>query len=316
MMPKDARVFVAGHRGLVGGAMLRELQSRGFTNILTRTRAETDLRNQSAVRELFEAERPVVVFLAAAKVGGIQANDSQRWDFLRENLEIQSNVIGSALDTGVARFVFFGSSCIYPRLAEQPIKESSLLGGPLEPTNEPYAIAKIAGLKLIEAANSQHGKKWVSLMPTNLYGPGDNFDLESSHVLPAMIRKFHDAKVAAETGESAPVRLWGSGKPLREFLYVDDLAKAACDVAESGGTGLYNVGSGTELTVADLAALIAQAVGYTGEVEWDASRSDGTPRKLLDSARILATGWRPRIDLHEGIKRTYDWFLGSLSRAQ
>ena len=305
----SAKVFVAGHRGLVGGAVLRELEARGYKKILTRTHAELDLRDQAGVRKLFETERPSMVFLAAAKVGGIHANNTQRWEFLRENLEIQNNIIGTSMDLDVDRVVFFGSSCIYPKLADQPIKESSLLTGSLEPTNEPYAIAKIAGLKMIEAANRQYGKKWVSLMPTNLYGPGDNFDLESSHVLPALIRKFHDAKIALESGKSASVKLWGTGKALREFLYVSDLAEAACDIAESGATGLFNVGSGTELTVADLASLVARVVGYTGPVEWDSTKGDGTPRKLLDSQRVLATGWRPRVGLEAGIERTYRWFL-------
>ena len=302
------RVFVSGHRGLVGGAILRELENRGYTGVITRSHSELDLRDQFKVRKFFESERPQVVYLAAAKVGGIQANDTQRWDFLRENLEIQTNVLGSSLDTGVSRLIFFGSSCIYPRLSEQPIKEEYLLTSPLEPTNEPYAIAKIAGLKLVEAANSQWGTKWVSLMPTNLYGPGDNFDLETSHVLPAMIRKFHEARIARKNGEGAVVRLWGTGKALREFLYIDDLARAACAIAESTNTGVYNIGSGSDVSIAELAELVARVIGYKGPIEWDDTRAEGTPRKLLDSQKIRATDWKPEVGLEAGIRLTYAWF--------
>ena len=308
MKAATGKVFVAGHRGLVGGAILLELAKRGYTNVVVRSHADLDLRDQRKVREFFESEQPQTVYLAAAKVGGIHANNTQRWDFLRQNLEIQTNVLGSSLDTGVPRVIFFGSSCIYPRLSEQPIKEEYLLTGPLEPTNEPYAIAKIAGLKLVEAANRQHGMRWVSLMPTNLYGPGDNFDLETSHVLPAMIRKFHEAKMARKNGHHAVVRLWGTGKALREFLYVEDLARAACDVAESENTGLYNVGHGSEVSIAELAEIIARVVGYDGPIEWDTTRSEGTPRKLLDSQRVRATNWRPEVGLEEGIRLTYEWF--------
>ena len=308
MKAATEKVFVAGHRGLVGGAILRELGKRGYTNVVTRSHADLDLRDQLKVREFFERERPQSVYLAAAKVGGIQANNTQRWDFLRQNLEIQSNVLGSSLDTGVPRVIFFGSSCIYPRLSEQPIREDYLLTGPLEPTNEPYAIAKIAGLKLVEAANRQYGMQWVSLMPTNLYGPGDNFDLETSHVLPAMIRKFHEAKIARKNGRDAVVRLWGTGNALREFLYVEDLARAACDVAESENTGLYNVGHGSEVSISALAETIARVIGYDGPIEWDTTRSEGTPRKLLDSQRLRATNWTPEVGLEEGIRLTYEWF--------
>lgn len=307
-MTRDAKVFVAGHRGLVGSAILRELERRGYGRVLTRSSAELDLRDQTRVREFFETEKPEVVFLAAGKVGGIQANNTQGWEFLRANLEMQNSVLGSAFDYGVGRVIFFGSSCIYPRLAAQPIKEEYLLSGPLEPTNEPYAIAKIAGLKMVEAANHQHGRQWVSLMPTNLYGPGDKFDLETSHVLPALIRKFHEAKIAHEDDLQHKVVLWGTGSALREFLYADDLARAACEVGESGATGLYNVGSGDELTIKALATLVAQIVGYEGRIEWDATRADGTPRKLLDSSRIRATGWRPETSLADGIRDTYEWF--------
>ena len=246
--------------------------------------------------------------LAAAKVGGIGSNNKDRWEFLHENLTIQDNVLGCALKYDVPKVVFFGSSCIYPKLAEQPIREDYLLTGPLEPTNEPYAIAKIAGLKLVEAANTQYGRQWLSLMPTNLYGPGDNFDPNTSHVLPAMIRKFHDAETDRSRGVRASVKLWGTGNPLREFLHVDDLARAACDLMEGGQTGLYNVGSGEELSIRTLAETVSRIVGYRGAVEWDASRPDGTPRKLLDSSKVRATGWSPQIPLEEGISATYRWY--------
>lgn len=246
--------------------------------------------------------------MAAAKVGGIHANNVNRWEFLHENLEIQSNVLGAALHNDVEKVVFFGSSCIYPKLAEQPIKEDSLLTGPLEPTNEPYAIAKIAGLKLVEAANSQYGRSWLSLMPTNLYGPGDTFDLVNSHVLPAMIRKFHEARVLRDEGRDEGVVLWGTGNVLREFLHVDDLAKAALHLMETGATGLYNIGYGSDLPIRELAIKVAEAVGYEGSVVWDTSRADGTPRKFLDSSRVRATGWKPMISLDEGIGSTYAWY--------
>ncbi len=275
-----------------------------------------DLQNPDAVRGFFDQERPRIVFIAAAKVGGIAANNTLRWEFLYDNLAIQNNLLKSALDFEVPRVVFFGSSCIYPKLAKQPITEDSLLTGPLEPTNEPYAIAKIAGLKLVEAANSEYARQWISLMPTNLYGPGDNFDLETSHVLPAMIRKFHEAKVGAEESRDPGVTLWGSGTPKREFLHVDDLASAACHLMEGGQTGLYNLGYGEDLSIADLAGIVARTVGYTGRIVWDRNRPDGTPRKLLDSSRLAATGWRPRITLEDGIKSTYRWFLDHGSKAR
>jgi GDP-L-fucose synthase len=305
---RDRATFVAGHRGLVGSALVRELTRRGFSKLVTRSRSELDLRDQSAVDQFFRAERPEAVLLAAAKVGGIGANNESRWEFLHENLTIQDNVLGASLKYDVPKVVFFGSSCIYPKLAEQPIKEDYLLTGPLEPTNEPYAIAKIAGLKLVEAANTQYGRQWLSLMPTNLYGPGDNFDLSTSHVLPAMLRKFHEAATDASVGAAPVVRLWGSGKPLREFLHVDDIASAACDLMEGGQTGLYNVGSGEELSIRSLAKVIAKTVGYRGPVEWDEARPDGTPRKFLDSSRIRSTGWYPRIQLDQGIASTYEWY--------
>jgi len=304
-----ARVFIAGHKGLLGSALVRELGRASEYSLITRSRSELDLRDQTAVRTFFQKERPEVVLLAAAKVGGIHANNVGRWDFLYENLLIQNNVIGCSLEYDVPRLVFFGSSCIYPRLADQPLKEEYLLTGPLEPTNEPYAIAKIAGLKLVEAANSQHARHWLSLMPTNLYGPGDNFDLNSSHVLPAMIRKFHEAKVARANGSEARVALWGTGEAFREFLHVDDVAAATRTLMEVGRVGLYNVGSGEELSIRDLASLIADVVGYEGPVDWDADKPNGTPRKLLDSTKIRSTGWAPRIKLGVGIVATYQWFL-------
>jgi len=305
----DGPVFVAGHRGLVGSALLRALLSGGYPSPITRGRDELDLRDQAAVLRFFRTDRPAVVFMAAAKVGGILANDTFRWDFLFENLQIETNVLGAAIETGVERLVFFGSSCIYPKLAPQPIREEYLLTGPLEPTNEPYAIAKIAGLKLVEAANAQKGRRWVSLMPTNLYGPGDNFDLQSSHVLPAMIRKFHEAKWRANRGDPAAVTLWGTGLARREFLHVDDLARAALHVASSDIVGLLNVGYGSDVTIRELATLVADVVQYTGTVAWDTTRPDGTPQKLLDSRQIEASGWYPKIDLKRGIAETYEWYL-------
>ena len=304
-----SRCFVAGHRGLVGSAIVRALSRAGYQSPIVRARSELDLLDQSAVARFFREERPDVVFFAAARVGGIRANDTYRWDFLYENLVIQTNVLGSALDNGVERVVFFGSSCIYPRLADQPIKEEYLLTGPLEHTNEPYAIAKIAGVKLVDAANSQFGRKWISLMPTNLYGPNDNFDLEKSHVLPALIRKFHDAKEARAAGQDAAVTIWGHGTARREFLHVDDAAEAAILMMESGVTGLYNVGSGSDLSIRELAETVARVVGYDGPIEWDTSKPDGTPRKLMDSSRLRERGWSPRISLEDGIRMTYEWYL-------
>ncbi len=265
--------------------------------------------DQAAVARFFRDEKPEVVFFAAAKVGGITANNTWRWDFLHENLVIQSNVLGSALDTGTDRVVFLGSSCIYPRLAPQPIKEEYLLTSELEPTNEPYAIAKIAGVKLVESANRQFGKKWVSLMPTNLYGPHDNFDLMTSHVLPALIRKFHEAKEERAAGKDSVVTLWGHGTAMREFLHVDDAANACLVMMESGSTGLFNVGSGSDVTIKELAGIIAEVVGYDGPIEWDTSKPDGTPRKLMDSSLIRSQGWQPRISLADGIASTYKWYL-------
>lgn len=303
--------FVAGHRGLVGSAIVRAMNNAGLAVPITRTRNELDLTDQASVRRFFATERPSVVFMAAATVGGILANANRRWDFLFQNLQIEVNVLGAALESGVDRLVFFGSSCIYPKFSPQPIREEYLLTGQLEATNEPYAIAKIAGLKLVEAANAQHGRKWVSLMPTNLYGPRDNFDLTASHVLPALIRKFHEAKIGRITDDDSGVVVWGTGEARREFLHVDDLAAAALRAACSDATGLLNVGYGADITIRELAAIVADVVGYTGRVNWDRSKPDGTPQKLLDSSRILATGWRPSIALRDGIAQTYAWYLSS-----
>ena len=300
---------MAGHRGLLGSALVRELKRRNAGDIICRTRGELDLREQGAVRDFMRTERPDTVFIAAAIVGGIHANNVRPWEFLYENLLIQNNILGCCHEMDLPRVVFFGSSCVYPREAKQPIKEEYLLTGPLEPTNAAYAVAKIAGLKMVDAANAQYGRNWLSLMPTNLYGPGDNFDLNSSHVLPAFIRKFHDAKTTLTGSNPGGVKLWGSGKPRREFLHVDDLAKAAVDLLERAARGMYNVGYGSDVTIRELAELVQRVVGYDGTVSWDASRPDGTPRKLLDSSRVLATGWRPNISLEDGISQTYEWFL-------
>lgn len=298
-------VFVAGHRGLVGSALLRKLTQLGCNNLLVRTHAELDLRDRSAVDGFFRENRPEIVFLSAARVGGILANSSRPAEFLYDNLMIQTNVIHSAWEYGVKKLLFLGSSCIYPKLAMQPIREEYLLSGPLEATNEAYAIAKIAGLKLAAAYRSQYGFSAISIMPTNLYGPGDNFDLESSHVLPAMIRRFHEAQVAG----ASTVTLWGSGTPRREFLHVDDLADAACFLMEKyDSPELLNVGVGEDITIAALADLVARAVGYSGGVVFDHSHPDGTPRKLLDVSRLNSFGWSARITLEQGIASTYDWF--------
>lgn len=304
-MQPGERIFVAGHRGLVGSAVVRELRRQGHDNLLLRTSAEVDLRQQAAVDALFAAERPAVVILAAAKVGGILANDSYPADFLRDNLQIQTHVIDAAWRHGARKFCFLGSSCIYPRLAPQPIHEDSLLTGPLESTNEWYAIAKIAGLKMCQAYRRQYGFDAISLMPTNLYGPGDNFDPQHSHVLPALIRRFHEAKLR----EDAEVVVWGTGTPRREFLYVDDLARAVVQLTrEYSDPAPVNVGWGRDITIRELAELIADVVGYRGRIVFDASRPDGTPRKLLDTSRITALGWAPVTGLRDGIAATYAWY--------
>lgn len=305
MTKSSRRIFVAGHRGLVGGALVRELARAGYPEPIVRTRAELDLRSQKDVNAFFEKEKPDTVLLAAATAGGINANDTYRWDFIYDNLTIEVNVLGAALRNGVERVVFLGSSCVYPKLAHQPLREEYLLTGSLEPTNEPYAIAKIAGIKLVEAALAQHGRRWISLMPTNLYGPGDNFDIERGHVLPALMNRFHSAKTASK---QKSVTLWGTGSPRREFLFVDDLARAAVVLMESGETGLHNVGYGSDVTIRELAELVKSVVGYEGTIEWDPTKPDGTPQKLLDSSRIFALGWKPEVDLAEGVKRTYEWY--------
>ncbi|MHA7865507.1 GDP-L-fucose synthase family protein [Flagellimonas marinaquae] len=302
----ESRIYIAGHRGMVGSAIWRLLEAKGYTNLVGRTSQELDLRNQAEVNAFFETERFDVVIDAAAKVGGILANSEQPYPFLMDNLQIQNNLIDAAHRFEVQKFVFLGSSCIYPKLAPQPLKEDYLLTDSLEPTNEWYAIAKIAGVKACEAIRKQYGKDFVSLMPTNLYGPHDNFDLRSSHVLPAMIRKFHEAKVNGH----APVTLWGSGTPLREFLHVDDLAQAVYfALTHTLPEHLYNVGSAQEISIKALAALIQNVVGHQGDIIWDSAKPDGTPRKLMDSSKIEALGWGPEMKLEEGIQRTYDWFL-------
>jgi GDP-L-fucose synthase len=309
-MEKQSRIYVAGHRGLAGSAILRRLKSDGFENIVSRTHAELDLTRQAETDAFFAAERPEYVVLAAAKVGGILANNTRRADFIRDNLLIQTHAIDAAWRNGAKKLLFLGSSCIYPKLAPQPMQESALLSGYLEPTNEPYAIAKIAGLKMAEAYRSQYDFDAISLMPTNLYGPGDNFDLDGSHVLPALLRKFHEATVA-----NAPtVTMWGSGTPLREFLHVDDLAGAAVFLMRNySSSDIVNVGSGDEVSIADLARLISEVVGYRGEIVHDLSKPDGTPRKLLDSSRLFSLGWKPEISLREGIASTYAWYKESAS---
>jgi GDP-L-fucose synthase len=291
---------------MVGNAIWNALQSKGYTNLLGRTSKELDLRNQTAVQEFFEAEKPQVVIDAAARVGGILANNNYPYTFLMENLQIQNNLIESALKQNVDKFIFLGSSCIYPKLAPQPLKEDYLLTAALEPTNEWYALAKIAGVKACEAIRKQYNKDFVSLMPTNLYGTHDNFDLQTSHVLPAMMRKFHEAKI----NNHSPVTLWGSGTPLREFLFVDDLATAVLFSLENKlPDNLYNVGTGIDLTIKELALLIQKTVGHQGEILWDSSKPDGTPRKLMDISKLKSLGWTPKVDLETGIQKTYAWFL-------
>ena len=303
---QDSRVYVAGHGGLVGSAIVRRLGKLGCRSLIVRRSSELDLRQQAAVEHFFSEHRPEFVFLAAAKVGGILANSTRPAEYLHDNLAIQTNVIQAAWAHGAKKLLFLGSSCIYPKLAPQPIKEEYLLTGPLEATNEAYAIAKIAGLKLAAAYHAQYGFSAISLMPTNLYGPGDNFDLQTSHVLPAMIRRFHEAKIS----NSPSVTLWGTGTPRREFLHVDDLAEAACFLMENyDSPDLLNVGVGEDLTIEELAGLVARIVGYSGHIVFDASRPDGTPRKLLDVSRIHALGWRARISLEQGIASTYEWYV-------
>jgi GDP-L-fucose synthase len=304
-MRGDSRIYVAGHRGLVGSAIVRALTARGFQNLILRTSAELDLRDQAATKDFLALERPEYVILAAAKVGGIHANNTFPANFIYDNLAMQINVIDGAFRCGTQKLVFLGSSCIYPKLAPQPLKEEYLLTGPLEPTNEPYAVAKIAGLKMCQAYKRQYRFDAISLMPTNLYGPGDNFDLQNSHVLPALIRKFHEAKQSGAT----EVRVWGSGTPKREFLFSDDLADAVLFLMEQyDDIETINVGVGEDLSIAELARLIAKTVGFEGQIVYDASKPDGTPRKLLDTSKINALGWRPRTSIEEGVRVTYDWY--------
>lgn len=305
-MEKNAKIYVAGHRGMVGSAICRKLAADGYQHIITRTSSELDLREQKAVERFFEENKPDYVFLAAAKVGGIMANNTFRADFLYENLQIQNNVIHSSYVNDVKKLLFLGSSCIYPKLAPQPIKEDYLLTGLLEPTNEPYAIAKIAGIKMCEAYRDQYQCNFISVMPTNLYGPNDNYDLQTSHVLPAMIRKFHEAT----TNGTGVVNLWGSGKPMREFLHADDLAEACLFLMENyDEPGLVNIGTGEDVTIRELAETIAAVVGFDGVIEWDATKPDGTPRKLMDVSKLHALGWQHTTPLKDGISRTYQDFL-------
>jgi len=306
----NRRIFIAGHRGMVGAALVRALTARGDADLIVRSRSQLELRDQAAVFAFLAAERPDEIYLGAATVGGIHANDTRRGEFIYDNLIIAANVLEGARRAAVSHLLFLGSSCIYPRLCPQPMREEHLLSGPLEPTNEPYAVAKIAGLKMVESYNRQYGTTWLSAMPTNLYGPGDNYDLAGSHVLPAMIRKFHIAKQAG----NAPVVLWGSGTPRRELLHVDDLAAACLRIMADARPGqfpgdLINVGSGEELTIADLARTVQAVVGHQGDITWDAGKPDGTPRKLLDCTRIHALGWRAQISLSTGIAAAYADFL-------
>ena len=307
-MEKDARIYVAGHQGLVGGAIFRRLQAAGFGNLIYRHLEELDLRSQQAVADFFQQQRPQYVFLAAARVVGIHANSTYPAQFIYDNLQIQLNVIHQAYVNKVRKLLFLGSSCIYPKFCPQPMKEEHLLDGKLEPTNEPYAVAKIAGLKMCQAYNREYGTRFISLMPTNLYGPGDNFDLLDSHVIPALMRKCHEAKVSG----AKAVEIWGTGAPRREFLYVDDLADACLFVMENyEGSEFLNVGVGQDLSIKELAGLVAQVVGFKGELAFDPTKPDGTPRKLLEVSRLTALGWRAQMPLKEGLQRTYEWFCAS-----
>src|SRR5438094_4543652 len=307
-MDKTDKIFVAGHRGMVGSALVRRLEAGAFSNLLTRERAHLDLTDESAVAKFLAKERPAIVIVAGAKVGGIKANNDYPVEFLVENLRIQNNVIHAAHENAVRKLLFLGSSCIYPKFAPQPIQESVLLTGPLEPTNEAYAIAKIAGIKLCQAYAREYGRNFISVMPTNLYGPNDNFDLETSHVLAALLRKAHDAKIR----KAKEVIVWGSGKPRREFLHVDDLASACLFLLEKyDSPAIINVGGGEDSAIRHLADLICDVVGFDGELAWDTTKPDGTPRKLLDITKLRALGWHPTISLRGGITQTYDWFLAN-----
>lgn len=344
MVNKEAKIYVAGHRGLVGSAIVRQLEARGYTNILTRTHSELDLVNQQAVADFFETEKPEYVFLAAAKVGGIMANNTYRGEFIYLNLMIQNNIIHHSMVNDVKRLVFLGSSCIYPKLAQQPIKEEYLMTGPLEPTNSPYALAKIAGIEMCHAYNDQYGTSYVPVMPTNLYGPGDTFDLEKSHVLPALMRKFHLGKLAMagdwkaieadeerwgripedikafigsdrKDSKDCKVILWGTGSPFREFLYVDDMADACVYVMfDMEASDLLNIGTGEDLTIREAAQTVAEVVGYNGEIVWDDSKPDGTPRKVMSIDRLHGHGWRAKTGFREGLELSYKWYLENGSR--
>jgi len=308
-MDKQRKIYVAGHRGMVGSALIRRLQELGYENLIVRDRHELNLLDQDGVATFFREERPDWVFLAAAKVGGIHANNTFRGQFLYENLQIQNNVIHSAYMSGTSKLLFLGSSCIYPKFADQPIREDSLLTGALEPTNEPYAIAKIAGIKMCQAYNQQYGSDFISVMPTNLFGENDNFDYHNSHVLPALLRKFHEAK----ENNSPTVEIWGSGTPKREFLHVDDLASASCYLMERySGNDIINIGTGSDISIRELAELIRDITGFEGELTFDTSKPDGTPRKLLDVTRLHELGWQHKISLREGIESTYQWYLSQL----
>ena len=307
-MKKDTKIYIAGHKGMVGSAVWRALEKNGYTNLLGKTSTELDLRNQQAVIHFYASEKPDVVIDAAAKVGGILANNDYPYQFLMENMQIQNNLIDGALNAGIEKFIFLGSSCIYPKFAPQPLKEAFLLTDSLEPTNEWYALAKITGIKACQAIRKQFNKDYVSLMPTNLYGYFDNFDLETSHVLPAMLRKFHKAKL-----NNTPVKLWGSGTPMREFLFVDDMAKAVVFALENElPEYLYNVGSGKDITIKELAVIIQKVTGHQGEIIWDTEKPDGTPRKLMDVSKMKELGWEYSTELKEGIEKTYSWFLENI----
>ena len=309
MVTKEAKIYIAGHRGMVGSAVWRALDNKGYTNLLGKTSKELDLRNQQAVADFYKKEQPEVVIDAAAKVGGILANNNFPYQFLMENLQIQNNLIDGAHKAGIEKFIFLGSSCIYPKFAAQPLKEECLLTDSLEPTNEWYAIAKITGVKACQSIRKQYQKEYVSLMPTNLYGSFDNFDLESSHVLSAMLRKFHEAKI----NNNSDVTLWGSGTPMREFLFVDDMAAAVIHALENNlPEDLYNIGTGKDITIKELAETIQKVIGHQGNILWDANKPDGTPRKLMDVSKMKEIGWRYSTELEEGIKKTYTWFLKNM----
>ena len=310
-MDESDKIFVAGHLGMLGSAMMRRLQAEGFSNIVTRDRSDLDLADESAVAKFLAAERPTIVIVAAARVGGIKANNDFPVEFLLENLGIQNNVIRSAYESGVRKLLFVGSACIYPKFAPQPIPETSLLDGPLEPTNEAYAIAKIAGIKLCQAYSREYGANFISAMPTNLYGPNDNFDLETSHVLPALMRKAHEAKVRKDQ----KLIVWGTGKPRREFLHVDDLASACVLILEKyDSPEIINLGCGEDISIRELAELICDVVGFDGELAWDTTKPDGTPRRLLDVTKLRTLGWKPAIPLRDGIARTYEWFRANYAQ--